>query len=391
MDGMLLTDDQLVAAKNDILQLEPVNAMASLSTALDAKRQCHSQRMIGFDLIDAVLTYGAYQTPRNSGGGPLKDIFRRLWRFCPLVQVPHDVACLLNSGFSSASQIANTPLATAVAVLKQSGTVEENAVAIHDQPITVEQRNEQVWTAILASKSDWTPASIVLKNAVMMLSAATSTASMFNQVINYADLFGDIKVGSCQDDSFVTEPAAYFVDLLRMLKNALSNPLTVGSVSLLDKLFARRPDLKNSSFRIPAFNMDAQDRSADVLAPPPNVNSGVYTQFIAPQVFPMDVFPYSLAMNLMRPYFSALGSSRYEIMAIFSTKYRLKRAAWSTGEVTYNPAEEVIANAIAAEWLGMQHDDFIAITGSSLFPFEYHILTDQPDLLPATYEEWIGF
>ena len=380
---------------------------------------------IGKDSIDTILYGGEYQNARMTGGEPMKEIFRRLWRFCPLVKFPHDVAYLLNSSFASASQIANTPRNTFVPTMAHFGMQDENAVAIHDHSLTVELRNEQIWTALLASKSNWAPASIVSSTRNEVPRANPSIDSGSKQLIRYTNMFGDINVNACDDCSSVTGPAAYFVDLLRMLKNALSNPQSAGSPTLLDKLFARRPDLRNlqlscanvntllpyidlvneimesfvqnlasagtsGTVAIQAYNVDDQDKSEDLIVQPQAINYNVYRQQIASQVFPPNVFPYSQAIDTMRSYFNAFGSSRYEFLTVFASKYRLNADRGSTGRGAYKQAEKVLDYALASELLDLQPDDFVAITSNSVFSFEYYQSTGETSWPIASYNQRIG-
>lgn len=380
---------------------------------------------VGKDSIVEILSDGNYQLARNSGGEAMKEIFRRLWRFCLLVRFPHDVAYLLNSGFASASQIANTPRNTFVSTMAKLGMQDENVVAIHDYSLTVELRNEQIWTKMLAYKSNWSPATIASSNPVSTPRATPSVDSAPSQVIRYSNMFGDINVNVCDDCSSVTGPAAYFVGLLRMLKNALSNPQSAGSPTLLDKLFARRPDLRilqlscanvnillpyidvvneimesfvqnlasagsSGAVTIQAFNVDDQDKSKNLIVQPQEINYNVFRQQIGSQVFPPNVFPYSQAIDTMRSYLKAFGSSRYEVLSIFGSKYRLNADLGSTGRSAYKQAEKVLDYALASELLDLQPDDFVAITSNSIFSFDYYRLTGEASLAIATYNQRAG-
>ena len=380
---------------------------------------------IGRSSFDLLSGHQDFAVPRSSGGEPMLEIFRKLWRFCLLVRFPHDIVYLLNSGFSSASQIANTPRNTFVTTMTQFGMQAENAVAVQDYSLTVELRNEQVWTALLASKSNWTPASIA-SSAPTPTPRATPVYDVApRQVVTYSNMFGDINVNVCEDCSSVTGPAAYFVDLLRMLKNAPVNPQAPSSGTLLDKLLARRPDLRQlqlscanvntllpyidlvnevmesfvqnlasasatGAVMIQAYNVDGQDQSQNLIAQPQATNYNIYQQQIASQVFPPHVFPYSQAIDTMRSYFDALGSSRYEVKSVFGSKYRLNADASPSSPKTYKQAEKVLDYALASELLGLQPDDFVAITSNSIFPFDYYRLTGETTLSLAAYNSRIG-
>ncbi|KAL8951233.1 MAG: hypothetical protein Q9222_002778 [Ikaeria aurantiellina] len=376
---------------------------------------------LGKDPIDDLFTKPEYKSAWANGHYSAQEVFRRIYRFALVVRVPHDVTFLYNAGMSSAGSIAESPRDIFLMAVGAAGMRDDHAVAIHDYCLTIELRNEQWWTALLTSRSNWAPAAIAAADKTSTLPAT----ALPKQIINYSNMFGGINVGQCEDCSSVTGPAAYFVDLLRMLKNARSDPQTVNSPSLLDKLFARRPDLRtiqlscaNVNTLLPyvdlvnevmesfiqnlpsvtaagvvpvqAFNVDEQDRSESLLAQPQNINAAVYTGVIAKQVFPPNIFPYNQGIDTMRCYLDALGSSRYEIMSLFASVESLNVTQAAPSSQAYKSGEKVVAYALAAERLGLQPDDFVAITGDSIYPQDYY-LTNISDYLPReTYDAMIG-
>jgi hypothetical protein len=68
-------------------------------------------------------------------------------------------------------------------------------------------------------------------------------------------MFGDINVNACEDCPSLTGRAAYFLGLLRMLKNGICNPTVPRSATLLCKLLERRSDLRNSKPSCPSVNI----------------------------------------------------------------------------------------------------------------------------------------
>ena len=201
---------------------------------------------IGKEPIENILNAPEVQKIVSGQNSELvQSFFRNLQRLQALVRLPEDVACLMKSPYASAQQIAHTPRKSFVTAVAQFGLSEDSAVSIHDHATTVDARNEQAWTALLASKSQTSLAAIAgFTNPPGTVVPASQVSPASKQVISYSNLFGDIVIGSCDDCASVTGPAAYFVDLLRMLKNAPSNPSNLQSPSLLDKLLSRRPDLK---------------------------------------------------------------------------------------------------------------------------------------------------
>lgn len=378
---------------------------------------------IGREPIENMMNNSAFSSSLSTDA--VKNFFRKLWRLSALVKLPHDLSYLWQSAYDSAQQIAHSPRTSFVATVNGLGMSEESAVAIHDHAAMVDLRNEQVWTALLAAKSQWSAAQISSNNP----GSSSASAPLSSQLINYANMFGDGNLNVCADCSSVTGPSAYFVDLLRVLKNCPSDPalgpITSSNPSLLERLFARRPDLRTlhlscanvnvlipyvdlaneimesfvqnlvtagSAGNIPiqAYNMSNQDTAEQCLARPKQTNYTVYSQQVGTRVFPLDIFPYNQAVDTQRCYLAALGSSKYEVMSIFTSKYRLQSDANQAGVGAYKRAEIVGRYALAAEYLNLQPEDFVAITNTSVFPLAYYTGTREASLGQAAYNSRIG-
>ena len=373
---------------------------------------------IGRDSIENLMNDRAYADPLSTEA--VKTFFRKLWRLSALVKLPQDLSYLWRSAYDSAQQIAHSPRTSFVAIVTALGMSDESAVAVHDYAAMVDLRNEQVWTALLAAKSQWSAAQISSNSP----GSSTASAPLSSQLINYTNMFGDANFNACADCSSVTGPSAYFVDLLRMLKNCCSDPalgpISSSNPSLLERLFARRPDLRtiqlscaNVNVLIPyvdlaneimesfiqnlatavpiqAYNMSNQDTTEQSLARPKHTDYTVYSQQVGTRVFPLDIFPYNQAVDTQRCYLGALGSSKYEVMSTFNSKYRLQSDANQTGIDAYKQAESVGRYALAAEYLNLQPEDFVAITNTSVFPLAYYTNTREASLTQAAYNLRIG-
>ncbi|KAI9766290.1 MAG: hypothetical protein M1839_004995, partial [Geoglossum umbratile] len=329
---------------------------------------------------------------QDSVSDSVKRFFWNIQRLQALVPHPQAIRYLIGSRYTSAHIIAHTPRSSFVASMAHAGLPEESAVSIHSHAITVESRNEHAWATMLGSQN----------NAPLAWMAADMTRGSQRAHIDYTTLFGDIHSGCCDDCASVTGPAAYFVDLLRMLKFTHIDPTNKQSPSLLDRLLAKRPDLQNlelscpntdvmipyidlvneimesfirktladsdtpGAVKIGAFNMDDQDTSEDCIMQSHTTDFDVYRR-IQSQVFPLGTFPYNQAIDTLRTFLTSLGSSRYELLFLFQSKYRL-----DNGDVNLRgEAQVAINNALAAEYLSLQLEDFIPITYTSFFQPEY--------------------
>ncbi|KAF7549248.1 hypothetical protein G7Z17_g6521 [Cylindrodendrum hubeiense] len=384
---------------------------------------------IGQDPIDNLLgTAEIVGAGENVDVEVLKAFFRNLQRLQALVRLPQDLDALLHSPFVSAHQIAHTPRNSFVISMGHYGLSTERAIFVHEHATLVDMRNEQVWTALLSSKSDFSLAALTSPDPAPSNSLVKLAANPTKQVTSYSEIFGDVMIGACDDCNSVTSPAAYFVDLLRMLKNTPSDLTMPTSPSLLDKLAVRRPDLltlqlscvntnvlipyidlaneamesfiKNVGNLVPpapvpiqGFNMTEQDTSDISLAEPQRTEYGVYSDQIATQMFPLTVFPYSQALDFQRLFFSHLNASLAEVIALFGADSRL---FLTEGDGATPPtsdmlklARDVLENADAAEYLGLSPKDYVAITGSSIFSLDFFKGVYDPNMQEDAYMQKI--
>ncbi|PLB53295.1 putative toxin subunit [Aspergillus steynii IBT 23096] len=355
----------------------------------------------------------------------LKTFFRKLQRLQALVRLPEDLDALLRSSFMSAHQIAHTPRHSFVSAIGHYGMPAERAVGIHDHAILVDMRNEQVWTELLASRNDVSLAALARPEVAQSALTPSTPTDVSQQVTSYTQIFGDVTIGACDDYNSVTSAAAYFVDLLRMLRNTPSDTTQPESPSLLDKLATRRPDLltlqlscvntnvlipyidlaneamesfiKNVGTLLPpspvpiqGFNMTDQDTSEVSLAEPQHTDYSVYRDQIATRAFPLTVFPYSQALDLQRLFFTHLNASLADVMMLFGSASRLLPAAEDSATAdTQQLAEDVLQSAWAAEYLGLSPADHVAITGTSIFSLEFLKAVYDPSMQEEAYNKRI--
>ncbi|KAH8688006.1 hypothetical protein BGZ60DRAFT_476567 [Tricladium varicosporioides] len=345
-----------------------------------------------------------------------KQYMQRIQRLSLLVEMPEDLKYLLKTPLISAHDISNTPKDTFILSMTTLGLSSKSAVRIYNHALTVESRNEHLWASLQISRlksampamaSSLTAAVITggeTDSSVPVLRGTTlagSTTAVKPQ-INYESLFGLIDTNNCDDCDSVNSPAAYFVDLLRFLKNSPSDPTNLKSDSVLTKLFARRPDLQKlqlscpntnvlipyidlinevlesyiksaasgaSPINIQAFNMGDDDTSNDRIEHAYGTDYDTYQNIILPQAFPLSIFPYNQAVDSTRAFLSALGSSRSELISVFQAPFLLQSTySQTSSDAILDLSKASLKNAVSAEALGLQPQDYVAITGSGIFP-----------------------
>ncbi|KAI0890803.1 putative toxin subunit [Annulohypoxylon nitens] len=396
---------------------------------------------ISKDAIDNLLDKA--KLGDDSEAKATKVFFQNLSRLQALVRLPTDLEALLQSPFTSAHQIAHTPRNSFIMAMGHYGLPAERAVFVHEHATLVDMRNEQVWTALLASRNDVQIAAlnpISSGNSTRTYDQASSTevvmtadaVSPKKQVTSYSEIFAsDMTFNDCDDCNSVTSPAAYFVDLLRMLKNTPSDASTKDSPTLLDKLVTRRPDLltlqlscvntnvlipyidlaneamesfiKNVGALVPptavpieGYNMTDQDTSEISLSEPQHTDYSVYSNQIAAQTFPLTVFPYNQALDFQRLFFANVNTSLSEVISIFGSESKLCQTAVGGNNPSVPTADQielakdVLENAAAAEYLGLSPADYVIITGTSIFSLDFFKAVVDSSMDQQSYEEKIG-
>lgn len=365
---------------------------------------------------------------------------------------PLDLPILMGLGYSSSEQIAYTPLKSFQHSLAKHGIDENHSTRIHNQANIVQLHVEQSWMTMLQGNRDLATPRILSKTPGLL--TTTGSAEIASRGSSPADnnlstWFGDLDEVGCDDCCSVTSPAAYFVDLLRFLKNqpaAPSSPSPAQSEdpapmspenSLLKKLLTRRPDLgdlllscRNTSELVPyidlvnealesgvvylngredvgdglqlhAYNADDstvhihdEATSSPASQDAANIRYDIYDQLISKKVHPAKIFPYDHSKDSLRQYFLAADTNVAEVLQTFRSDVRLQSIDPKLGLLAN---DEVAANMVhsrilAAETLGMAQADFVALTRESFYDIRTARLVEGVDSLSRSdYEKIAGF
>ncbi|KAI0010769.1 hypothetical protein F4779DRAFT_616205 [Xylariaceae sp. FL0662B] len=386
-------NDQLVAFRGRLLLEKPTALLygllaseafpgnAELRTNCQAvlKKMQTANLDISKDSVRTVLGSTEYMTGiPTEQQQQVANMLALLQRLQAVVYDPDDILRLARASFLSAASIARTSQEWFTSAVGPQGIGPATATRIYQQAALVNRRNEQIWIKALAARNE-----IPLKSAA---------ADPNDEPVNLSTLFKDlIQNTECADCSSITSPAAYFVDFLQCLTKW---PKDKGpnDKSLRDLLFERRPDLgdlhlscANTFVILPYIDLvnealesviahskavvaDVYDMDdsydTDEITEPQNIAYEVYRTIIQPQLFPLGTFPYNFAVDSIRTYFQAFRSSRYELMQKLRTPYRLA-PQWSEAR-DLKLASEVLERYMTAEYLGLQEEDYIAVTGEAV-------------------------
>lgn len=283
-----------------------------------------------FDLrdthIDSYLANGgktafAAVTNKEAVKTQLKQL-QRVFRIAPRYE---HMEALITEGYHSAFSIASTPPKNFVQQMatKLGGTASAQAYYVKAQ------RRAAETTRAAATAYD-------LLNGVSTM-VTRITEDQKKTMPTWAKLFGSPDLCECQHCRSVYGPAAYFVDLLQFLRKSGEQPFTV--------LNLRRPDLQhikltceNTNTTLPyvdlvneilesyvALGKGRLDRSTakntvNITAEELSVNPQ-YTNDAAYQKLKQAVHTFQLPFNrpveVARAYLEHVGSSRYEVMALW--------------------------------------------------------------------------
>ncbi|KAK5988291.1 Toxin subunit YenA2-like protein [Cladobotryum mycophilum] len=360
-------------------------------------------------------------------------------KLCRVIVEPLDLPVLMSLGFSSSEQIAYTPLETFKALLAPHGISTEHAKRIHAEAASVQMRVEQsLMTLLQDSHQSLTPR--VLKGpqpSSPSSSENTSISARFLNTLesrrgNLSSWFGDLDQVSCDDCCSVTSPAAYLVDLFRLLKNipaSFSSDNNANAPTLLDKLFDRRPDLGDlllscrntselvpyidlvnetlesavvylqgrdavESFKLTAFDADSHLHTHEATQLPQdavNIRHEIYDEIISKKVYPSIVFPYDHSKDSLQKYLRASGATPAKLLATFRSNSRLALDdAFNQLVKDQDAVDLVYGRAYAAEVLGMSQSDYVAVTLESFYDLHSARLVHNENLSREEYQKLAG-
>ncbi|KAK3360761.1 hypothetical protein B0T25DRAFT_629734 [Lasiosphaeria hispida] len=350
--------------------------------------------------------------------------FGSVQQLCQIIIQPTDLPVLMALGFSSVEGIAYSPLASFRTMLAPHGIDAEHAAKIHSEAKRVQGIAEQTHLALMLHD----PSQDLQKGEPALFSGSSLTVanregnnagSSSLGANNMSTWFGDLDDMGCPDCCAVTSPAAYFVDLLRFLKNTPYGsekvPTTVSPKdappppqSLLAKLYVRRPELgdlllscRNTSERVPyidlvneilesailylkdkddignglklkSYNADSEEpfdhgqassSKKQVPRDTVNVNYALYDQVISQAVFPSSVFPYDQSVDALRSYLASGDISTSEVLQFF-------QISSGTDDAKEAHRKEILSRSCAASVLTLAEGDFLALTEESFYSLD---------------------
>ncbi|PWR21989.1 neuraminidase-like domain-containing protein [Zavarzinia compransoris] len=269
--------------------------------------------LLTFDFLDdeAVAALDWSATEDRGAARETLMTHQRLLRLHPETRV---AGGLVARGFNSAQHIAALPESRFVAEHGDLFGSPEKARRAHAKARTVRGQVTHLWAnihGVVASKHARAIRSLPLPDAV---------AGYFESLPNYIELFGPLDYCSCAHCRSIFGPAAYFVDLMRIIQSYVTDPnaATIPAPLLLKSrrkgLFDLELTCANTNDPVPYIqivNEVLADRAAQEL------NSDDVFLDLANAIYPFNL-PYNLPLEQVRGYLGALGTS----LQAFDTLFR---------------------------------------------------------------------
>lgn len=279
---------------------------------------------------------------------------------------------LMGRGIVSANHLARIPLKTFVAEHgKPLGLDARDAEVLHGRAMGVRNSSMHLWASV-----NGTVASSYYRDSDMD-TVSTALKQTFQNLPSYQDMFGSLDYCDCPECRSIFGPAAYLVDLLRIIDEYVTAP----NIGTIDKQFlftARRPDIwqielncANADTPVPYLQIVNERLVARAaLSTGANVLEQMATTLVYPQAL-----PFNAPLDQIRVLLDKVGVSYGPILS-----------AWKAPSST-----------VAAQTLGLSPDQQLIVTTELTTDTQvapYYNVTDIATLKVAeTFMEktWMSF
>lgn len=219
---------------------------------------------------------------------------------------------LIEAGYDSANKIAAVPQRKFVRLFAPHIRSEEKAIKIHQTAVHISEMTTQLYGNIkdvVASP---------YYNAANFKTGSNDINDYFKRIPNYQELFGSLDYLEGDDCYSIFSPAAYFVDIMRITDEYISDPNLnpVRTIPSRYTLEERRPDL---------FEMELNSENTNAVIPYLELVNGILKKNIEHnenikdtyKALSVGTYPFQLPFNLplakIRGYLNRLEVPLYEI------------------------------------------------------------------------------
>lgn len=288
--------------------------MVDLSAIGGSKFASFQARNHGFDILSADLIHPEKLKALDWHGLDPQEDLSRLHLYQRLLRLhddEHVVRRLILQGLTSAHHIAQQPEAAFVTAYSGSlGLSDGGLTELHRRAVETKLRTRHLWAAF--HNTVGSPHYM----AGRMSNVDDDVVDYLYAIPSYADFFGSLDYCSCEHCASMFGPAAYLVDMLRIVVQYLDNPTYNPNIPAGYHLFERRPDIGNipltcgmTNDLVPFLQIVNEVLTATINAEQPAADI-FYTLAAAP--YPFDL-PFNLPLVQIRAYLNTLGSALWQI------------------------------------------------------------------------------
>ncbi|KAJ5713548.1 uncharacterized protein N7483_010729 [Penicillium malachiteum] len=358
------------------------------------------------DLLTRAATRLKYKEPAFPDA---LEVVQSLKVLAGIAEDPRDVPIMYRKQYRTLREITQADKQYWITLMIGEGMAKQNALKIYDCAERVDCWNENMWLSLMQSRrAKFTP--IAAREIQQLPNDDDEDPARAKH--NLTDIF-KLEDIACETCCSVTSLSAYFADLLSLLK---STPC--GNTNLLEILSLRRPDLTrleltcaNAQTLVPYVSLVNEVLESFIIAKNRNKKAGAAINYdsvrvfntpdsghnhsetaihrpgntileayklISKQMFPFADFPYSQARDTLTQYFATFHVTMLDLAKTFqapeSVLGPVLKTFNSNGDVNaqYRRIEAGVLDTFeryrAAEILGLQLAEFVAITGETFYP-----------------------
>ena len=255
-----------------------------------------------------------------------------------LASDPDTASRMLAAGLTSAHAVAQRPEAEFVARHADAlGLDAQDARALHRRAVDIKVRTRLLWAALHSTVGS------PHFHRSRISNTDQSVADYLFEMPSYQDFFGSLDYCSCEHCASIFGPAAYLVDMLRVVETYLANPVYNPDIPDAFKLDKRRPDISqieltcaNTNDVLPYLQVVNEVLVRAINAWQPSADM---FRTLAAEPFPF-VMPFNLPLTQVRSYLKTMGQPLWKVyLSLLETPFSIPGALPSVEEV----ALEVLA------------------------------------------------
>lgn len=229
---------------------------------------------------------------------------------------------LIAAGLTSAHAVARCPEAEFVARYAVALDLDApSARALHRRAVDIKIRTRLLWAALHSTVGS------PHFHRSRVSNTDDTVADYLFEIPSYQDFFGSLDYCSCEHCASIFGPAAYLVDMLRVVESYLANPVYNPDIPDAFKLDRRRPDIArieltcaNTNDLLPYLQVVNEVLVRAISAWQPSADM---FRTLATEPYPF-VLPFNLPLTQVRSYLKALGQPLWQVyLSLLETPFSL--------------------------------------------------------------------